>query len=236
MPTRSETSRINGAKSHGPTTDEGRRAVSLNAVKHGLTAETVVLENESAEEYEAELQAYLQRFAPVDKPETDLVHQLAATQWRLVRYAAIESRLVNIAVAKQRERASKREWAETDELSRVALGFDGLAAAPHSSLALLNRYQARLHHEYQRILKSLLQLQAHRVAQPQLQNEPKQPPSEPLQPTIPAAKEPETEQPAPSPLIHISESDITESDYEGRRREISPAASGDPAHPSGLGG
>ena len=78
MSTRSETSRINGAKSHGPTTDEGRRAVSLNAVKHGLTAETVVLANESPEEYEAELQAYLQRFALVDKPETDLVHPLAA--------------------------------------------------------------------------------------------------------------------------------------------------------------
>jgi hypothetical protein len=214
-----------------------------------LTAETVILDNESAEEYEAELQAYLERFAPADKPETDLVHQLAATQWRLVRYAAIESRLVNISVAKQREHASKKEWAETDELSRVALGFDGLAAAPRSSLALLNRYQARLHHEYQRILKSLLQLQALRAAQPRLQNEPKQPvgtklqnepkqpPREPLQPTIPSATEPETDQPAPChPLPHISESDITESDYEGRRREISPASSGDPTHPPGLGG
>ena len=42
MSTRSETSRINGAKSHGPTTDEGRRAVSLNAVKHALPIATYI--------------------------------------------------------------------------------------------------------------------------------------------------------------------------------------------------
>ena len=50
MPSRAEASRINGSKSHGPKTEEGRRAVSLNAVKHGLTAETVVLPTESEEQ------------------------------------------------------------------------------------------------------------------------------------------------------------------------------------------
>ena len=35
--------RLNAQKSTGPKTPEGRAAVRLNGVKHGLTAETLVL-------------------------------------------------------------------------------------------------------------------------------------------------------------------------------------------------
>jgi hypothetical protein len=185
---RAEASRINGAKSHGPKTEDGRRAASLNAIKHGLTAETVVLPNESEEEYQADLHAYLQHFAPANKPEIDLVLQLASAQWRLARYTAVEMSLFDIQMEKSRKYIDK-EWKNIDESRRVALAFQALSGA-HSPLALLNRYQARLHHEYQRILKALLQLQAARRAdQAKLQNEPKPDAQiapdgiEPIQPT-----------------------------------------------------
>jgi hypothetical protein len=165
-PSRAEASRINGAKSHGPKTEDGRRAVSLNAVKHGLTAETVVLPNESEEEYTAELNQYLDHFAPANKPEADLVLQLASAQWRLARYTAVETSLFDIQMEKSRKYIDK-EWKNINE-------------------SLLNRYQARLQHEYQRILKALLQLQAARRAdQAKLQNEPK-----PLAQTSPASDDP----------------------------------------------
>jgi hypothetical protein len=171
-PSRAEASRINGGKSHGPKTEGGRRAASLNAVKHGLSAETVVLPNESQEEYQAELHDYLQHFAPANKPETDLVLQLASAQWRLARYTAVEMSLFDIQMEKSRKYIDK-EWKNIDESRRVALAFQALSGA-HSPLALLNRYQARLHHEYQRILKALLQLQAaRRTDEAKLQNEPK---------------------------------------------------------------
>jgi hypothetical protein len=227
MPTRAEAARINGSKSHGPKTEEGRRAVSLNAVKHGLTAETVVLSNESEEQYEAELQAYLRHFAPANKPEADLVRQLASTHWRLVRYTAIETCLLEVEMKKKREYVDQA-WKNVDERGRVALAFESLSGA-HSPLALLNRYEARLHHEYQRLLKSLVQLQASRqAAEAKLQNEPKQPSQ-----TAP------TPLPSPAagyPLTHISESDITKSEYEERRSQIPPSDAPDPAHPPGLGG
>ena len=38
-----EANRLNAQKSTGPRTPEGRAAVRLNGVKHGLTAETIVL-------------------------------------------------------------------------------------------------------------------------------------------------------------------------------------------------
>ena len=79
-----------------------------------------------------------------------------------------------LEMERQRERVTKT-WNRLEERGRLALAFEALAGA-HSPLALLNRYQARLHHEYQRILKALLQLQAtRRPAEAKLQNEPKQP-------------------------------------------------------------
>jgi hypothetical protein len=183
-PSKAEASRTNGAKSHGPKTEDGRRAVSLNAVKHGLTAETVVLPNESEDEYTAELNQYLGHFAPANKPEADLVLQLASAQWRLARYTAVETSLFDIQMEKSRKYIDK-EWKNINESRRVALAFQALSGA-HSTLALLNRYQARLHHEYQRILKALLQLQAARRAdQAKLQNEPK-----PLAQTSPDSDDP----------------------------------------------
>jgi len=182
MPSRAEASRINGSKSRGPQTEDGRRAASLNALKHGLTAQTVVLANESEEQYQSELDSYLRHFAPENKPEADLVHQLAAAHWRLARYTGIETSLLEAEMEKRRKYVDEA-WKNVDERIRLALAFESLSGA-HSPLALLNRYQARLHHEYQRILKALLQLQAARpAAQAQLQNEPK-PSSESIEPAL----------------------------------------------------
>jgi hypothetical protein len=196
---RSEASRINGTKSRGPTTDQGRRAASLNAVKHGLSAETVVLAGESADDYAAELRDYLDYFEPANKPEADLVRQLACAHWRIVRYTRIETGLFDVELERQRGRFS-RQWNKIEEYSKLAHAFQALSDT-HASLTLLNRYEARLHHEYQRVLKSLVQLQASRRARDsKLQNEPEHPASEPVHSTIkePKTNEPETREPETS--------------------------------------
>ena len=81
-PQRIQAARANGAKSRGPKTAEGKLTTSRNAIRHGLTARTVVLQNESEDQYLADLRDYLDYFRPEGKPETDLVHQLAASKWR----------------------------------------------------------------------------------------------------------------------------------------------------------
>jgi hypothetical protein len=162
--------RANGAKSRGPVTDAGNQSSALNAVTHGLTARTVVLFNESADEYQTQLHDYLDHFHPQTKPETDLVHQLAAAHWRLARYAGVESGLLEHRMQAQEERLSD-DYGEMPENHRLAIAFDALAGS-NSSLALLNRYQSRLHHEYHRLLKTLVQMQSLHGITPKLPNEP----------------------------------------------------------------
>jgi hypothetical protein len=48
-----DANRRNAVKSTGPRTDAGKRIARCNAVRHGLTAETVIGALEDAEDYKA---------------------------------------------------------------------------------------------------------------------------------------------------------------------------------------
>ena len=48
-----EANRRNACKSTGPTTDAGKERSRRNAVRHGLTAETVITTLEDEEDYKA---------------------------------------------------------------------------------------------------------------------------------------------------------------------------------------
>jgi hypothetical protein len=48
-----QANRLNALRSTGPKSNEGKQRSRLNAVRHGLTAETVVGSLEDAEDYKA---------------------------------------------------------------------------------------------------------------------------------------------------------------------------------------
>ena len=77
--------RLNAQKSTGPRTPEGRAAVRLNGVKHGLTAQTLVLKGESESDFTGLLDSFEAEHEPATPTEETLVMQLAMAAWRLRR-------------------------------------------------------------------------------------------------------------------------------------------------------
>ena len=165
-PEKSTTARINGAKSHGPTTSEGLTRSSRNALRHGLTAPSLpavspVLPTESAADYQTLLHSYLSEFAPQGLLETELVETLAAARWRLRRVSTIETTLLTLEMdrlAEYTDRAFKDLNRAPTPDDRLAWTFNRIADKP--ALNLLLRYEATLTRTYARALKQLQQLQS----------------------------------------------------------------------------
>ena len=80
-----EASRINGAKSGGPATPEGKQVAAQNSTKHGLCSRDVLLTNEDPNAWQATRQTFLDHWGPTCEIETLLVDELAACQWKLLR-------------------------------------------------------------------------------------------------------------------------------------------------------
>ena len=91
-----QANRRNAQLSTGPVTEEGKRRSRRNAVRHGLTAETVIDALEDAEDYAAFEMAITADYDAQSAVERELVLRLASLLWRLRRATAIESGLFKI--------------------------------------------------------------------------------------------------------------------------------------------
>jgi hypothetical protein len=85
--------RRNAEKSTGPTTPEGKERSRCNAIRHGLTAETVIAGLEDAADYQAFEAAVTADYNVETAVERELVLRLASVLWRLRRATGIESAL-----------------------------------------------------------------------------------------------------------------------------------------------
>jgi hypothetical protein len=91
-----EANHRNSLKSTGPKTDAGKRTSRCNAVRHGLTAETVIGALEDAEDYKAFEAAITADYDAQSAVERELVLRLASLVWRLRRATTIETGLFEI--------------------------------------------------------------------------------------------------------------------------------------------
>lgn len=90
---RAEINRHNAARSTGPVTPEGKRKVSLNALRHGLTGQTVVLPGDDLAAYQKHCAQFHAELKPQGLIETKAVQTIADTYWRLDRIRAMENNL-----------------------------------------------------------------------------------------------------------------------------------------------
>ncbi len=91
-----EANRANARKSTGPITEEGKQRSRCNAVRHGLTADTVIGALEDAEDYQAFEQAIIADYDAQSAVERELVRRLAGVLWRLRRATTMETGLFEI--------------------------------------------------------------------------------------------------------------------------------------------
>jgi len=187
-----EANRRNAQLSTGPVTDEGKRRSRQNAVRHGLTAETVIDVLEDADDYAAFELAVAADYDAQSAVQRELVLRLASLLWRLRRATAIESGLFQIQ-AKQLphlkkghqplrssqemikgmyefNRTTKTEGAtRTDDQNQAEGSFDELTASfvrltdlPTYPLDRLSRYEGILWRQARQTLFALQALDGSR--------------------------------------------------------------------------
>jgi hypothetical protein len=179
-----DASRANGARSRGPVTPEGKRRSSQNARKHGLLAQYVIVGEESHDEFENAMEEHIRLPRPENNVELTIVENIVSAFWRTRRLWAIEARLMEQRFGDQRT---------GDDIDRLAGAFTALAAS--GELALLERYEARLHRMYRRSIQNLQLLRE--------MNPPNEPgdsdetdlPNDPTPSAEPPAEAPQVEEP-----------------------------------------
>lgn len=93
---RTRANRSNAKKSTGPKTAEGKAVVAANAVKHGLTAKSLLLESESPDEFHALIEALMTELKPSGRLESTLVEQIAYGIWRQRRLWRAEKGVIEL--------------------------------------------------------------------------------------------------------------------------------------------
>jgi hypothetical protein len=110
--------RQNAKYSTGPRTEYGKRRSRQNAIRHGLTAETVISILEDPVAYKALQRAIHADYSPRSNFELQLVGRLVSLLWRLRRATAIESGMLGMEVARRQKEITRGKIIERESLSQ----------------------------------------------------------------------------------------------------------------------
>ena len=166
-----EANRLNALKSTGPRTEEGKRRSRCNAIRHGLTAETVIVGLEDPQDYESFEATIIADYDPVTAVERELVLRLASVLWRLRRATGIETALFQSAANQPFQLETKvisgaaMDLIQSQGLPRdesapqIAESFLRLNETPSGPITRLSRYEHVLWRQARQILVTLKSLQ-----------------------------------------------------------------------------
>jgi hypothetical protein len=150
-PKQTAASRANGARSKGPITPNGKASSSRNSTRHGLFAQTIVLEREDMAQFLQLFEDLSEEHQPQTRTENMLVETLAASIWRRDRIWGMQK------VAFDHDVSSCNAEADHPALQAVL----ALRGSPDSvrSHELMLRYEIALDRQISRALLRLQQLQ-----------------------------------------------------------------------------
>jgi hypothetical protein len=156
-----EAARQNGLKSRGPVTDRGKSVSSRNSLRHGILANTVVLDSESTDRFLALVASLKREFRPVSEVERALVETMAVCRWRQMRLWGMEKAGLTFEIRKNNGEGT--EVAAEDAPTRAALAFRSLCDGSRA-YEVMNRYESRFDRQYNRALERLTGLRRTRSA------------------------------------------------------------------------
>jgi hypothetical protein len=85
--------RLNATKSTGPTTAAGKARSKMNALKHGLTAKSVIVAGENRDDFTEFAEVFMKELQPQTPIEHEMALEIIMAAWRRRRCYRIESKL-----------------------------------------------------------------------------------------------------------------------------------------------
>ena len=151
--------RRNAQKSTGPRTTEGKAKTRLNPLKHGLTAETIVLPFESADDYRELQQAVLDDLQPQGITQQILVERFVQRHWVAQRLARTERAWLQALYKSHLAEATKlakNPKANPEPYEGLAICMQDVPGDPHDLIHKnFFRYRAQIEQDFQRALRAL---------------------------------------------------------------------------------
>lgn len=132
---KADQARINGARSKGPKTEEGRRRARTANLKHGLyAANATVLDVESKDAFKLLRDAAFAQWRPRNPFEAQYVEEIADCSWRIARLRLCATHESNVSITRLRQ-AAEQPIGYMDAITRAEL--DGSTA--HGAQLMLQR-------------------------------------------------------------------------------------------------
>ena len=156
---RAAINKANAQHSTGPRTAAGKQRSSLNAMRHGLTGQVIVLPTEDLAAYQRHTQAFLDEYQPKGVTESHLVQSLLDTAWLFERATAIDMNLLTLGIMEMEDLVHANH-------PDAEIGLAMARAYREHNRASVNIaiQRQRLGRQYERTLVQLRQIQADRRA------------------------------------------------------------------------
>jgi len=149
----------NSLRSTGPKTAVGKKRSALNAFKHGLSGNHLIMQQHEFAAYEQLSVKMLRDLKPISEPEKQIAQKIIDLNFRIGRITAIENNMLNFDMG-----SNEPDWEEDEGVARM-MGQARAWKKDAQSFEILGRYEARLSKQLLQYQKELERLKTVRRAE-----------------------------------------------------------------------
>ena len=154
---RTEINRQNATHSTGPKTETGKQTSSMNAFRHGLSGNHLLLQPHEREAHLRLTSALTREYAPATESESQFVQKIIDCHTRLNRIVAIENNILNVGVTRHTNPDSGN-----DEMTEAMIAQAAAWTAEAATFDKLSRYESRISRQLIQYTKELDRIQTAR--------------------------------------------------------------------------